>query len=241
MDSANDLEAIGISPKRRRGWAVFSLILAIAIGGFVLGYYVPLYRAHARLLTEYQGQSKESKLQRQQLISTVETLKEVSEQKDQLSEVVRKEQEAATAAKSRAEALYQSLQAPLKRYLSKGWLKLEQNEQDVRATLLGPALVSADGEGVTAQGKKALCLVATALKSTNLSIVVRSLGVRTQDDTAWAVAATRAADAARVLGETCAFDASRIEVRLTKPTTDPSGTVVLLELGPRPSPSTSGK
>ena len=235
MDSKDDLAAIGISPHRGRGWRVLSGILLVGMATFTTAYYLPLYRAHAALRQEYRTLSSQANTQHKQLTDTLDTLKQVSTERDHLHEIAGNQRRNSDALLPQAESLEHDLQTSLKKYLGQGKLQLVRQSEKLRITMASPLLVAATGADLTDAGKKALCLVGGTIKSADVRVVVEGYGAGSmpRNTAAWQVAATRAGNAAQLLGESCGVDSSRIEVQVSNPMPSPDGTAILLEITPR--------
>jgi chemotaxis protein MotB len=214
LTEADDLAAVGVSRHRGRGWKILSGLLLIGVAAFVVAYYLPLYRAHALLRNEYKTKSAEASTFRQQLVDTVATLKQTTDELSKLQSEANKQQKSIDALATRCEQLERRLQAPLKKFLGKGRLGVERLHDKLRLTLPAPAMVAATGGDLTDFGKKALCALGAALKDSNAQVSIQGLGVTPNDKsgTAWEPAATRAGNAAQLLSKTCGLDPSRIEV-----------------------------
>lgn len=229
LTDADDLSAIGISKSHGRGWKVFSGLLFVGAGAFVAAYYLPLYRAHSKLVTEYQTASTQASTFHQQLTDTIGTLNHTTEECDKLRTEVRKQNKEAEALAGRAERLERSLQPALKKFLGKGKLTLERNKEQLRVALAAPAAVAATGGDLTDFGKKALCAVGASLKDADTHVVVLGLGVAPNEksDNAWQLAAARAGNAAQHLSKSCGVESSRIKVAVSAAPPPTSGPAVL--------------
>ena len=227
MDSKDDLAAIGISPHPGRGWRILSGVLLVGTLTFAAAYYLPLYRAHASLTKEYRALSNQANTQHKQLLDTLDTLKQVSTERDQLNEIARKLQRTSEILTPQAEGLERVLRNALKKYLGQGKLQLVRKSEKLSITLASPALVAATGADLTDAGKKALCLVGATIKSASVGVAVGG------NASAWKLATARAGNAAQLLGESCGVDSSRIEVRVSSPAPSADGTAIILEITPR--------
>jgi hypothetical protein len=238
MDSTDDLAAIGVSPHRGRGWRILSGLLLVGTVTFAAAYYLPLYRAHATISHEYRTLSKLSTTQRKQLADTIESLNQVSTERDQLRDAAQLRQKSIDVLTPHAESLEHDLQAPLKKYLTKGKFQMERRHERLRVALFSP-LLAAGAAGAAGDwsdaGKKALCELAIALKTADVSIVAQGLGVAAQAKTApaWKLAAARAGSAAQLLSESCGIESARIKVQVDSLTPNPEGAAVILEITPK--------
>jgi flagellar motor protein MotB len=235
LDSTDDLAAVGISPHRGRGWRVLSGILFVGAATFAVAYHLPLYRAHAALSREYLTLSTQANTQHKQLTETLDTLKQISTERDRLNETASKLQKSSDTLAPQAETLERSLQAPLKKYLGPGKAQLSRQKEKVQLALANPALVASTGADLTDAGKKTLCLLGGTLKSADVHIVVHGYGSPSlpKKTAVWQIPALRASNAAQLLSESCGLDASRIEVSVGSSSPSPQGVAIQLEITPR--------
>lgn len=235
LTETDELAAVGVSRNRGRGWKILSGLLFVGSVTFVFAYYVPLYRAHALLRSEYKTASTEAANFRKQLVDTVATLNQTNDECDKLRGEVRRQEKDTGALASRTERLERSLQAPLKKFQGKGRLSLSRQQEKLRVTLAAPALVAPTGGDLTDFGKKALCALGSSLKDSDVHVVVQGLGVGPTDKagSAWQVAATRAGNAAQLLSKSCGVDSSRIEVTVNAAASAQDGEAVALEITPK--------
>lgn len=235
LESTDDLAAIGVSPHRGRGWRIVCGILLVGAATFAVAYYLPLYRAHAALSREYLTLSTQSKTQHEQLTETLDTLKQVTTERDHLNETASKQQKAGDTLAPQAESLERSLQSSLKKYLNPSVARLTRQKEKLHLDLASPALVASAGADLTDAGKKTLCLVGNAIKSADVHVIVRGYGAKSlpKKVSAWQIAALRAGNAAQLLSESCGVEASRIQIVVANLTPDSDGTAAQVEIGPR--------
>jgi len=234
MDSTDDLAAIGISPHRGRGWRILSGILFVGTATFAAAYYLPLYRAHASLSHEYRTLQSQATLQHKQLADTVDTLKQISSERDKLSEIAGKTQATRNTLAPQTENLERSLQAPLKKFLGTGKMKMQRQAEKLSISLASPTFVPAAGAELTDSGKKAICLIGGVVKSADVHVAVKGYAATTPlKNGAWPSALSRAGNVAQLLSESCGVDMSRIAALAENPSPGPDGTAVLLEITPK--------
>jgi hypothetical protein len=145
MDSNDDLAAIGISPHRGRGWRILSGVLLVGTATFAAAYYLPLYRAHASLSREYRALQSQASAQHEQLTETLDTLKQISSERDKLKEIAGKLQATRSALTPQAEGLERDLQTPLKKFVGTGKMKLKRQFEKLSITLASPTFMPAVG------------------------------------------------------------------------------------------------
>jgi flagellar motor protein MotB len=235
LAETDDLSEFNLSPHRGRGWKIFSGLLFMVTAAFVAGYYVPLYRAHALLRAEYKATSSEAATFRKQLEATVAAFDHTTGECSNLREELRRQTKDTEAILARAERIERMLQTPLKKYQGKGKVQMERQREKLRISLAAPALIAAKGATLTEFGKKALCAIGGSLKNSDVRVVVQGLWVESTDkaNSAWLLAAARAATAAQQLTESCGVDASLVDVAVSASANAIDGNAVALEIAPR--------
>jgi flagellar motor protein MotB len=235
MDSNDDLAAIGISPHRGRGWKILSGVLLVGTATFAAAYYLPLYRAHSSLSREYKTLQSQASAQRQQLTETLDALKQLSSERDRLSEIAGKLQATRNTLTPQAESLERDLQVPLKKFVSTGKLQIRRRSEKLSITFASPTFIAAAGAELTDAGKKAICLIGGVIKSADVHVDVKgyTAATPTKSGTGWQSALLRAGNVAQLLSESCGVDASRIEAHTGNPMPGPDGAAVMLEVTPR--------
>ncbi len=235
MDSKDDLAALGISPHRGRGWRILSGVLLVGTATFAAAYYLPLYRAHAALSREFRTLQNRANTQHRQLSDTLDTLKQVSSERDKLSEIAGKLQATRNALTPQAEGLERDLQGSLKKFIGTGKMQLKRQSEKLIIVLASPAFMPTAGAELTDAGKKAICLIGGVIKSADVHVAVRGYAAVTQlkNGAAWPSALSRAGNVAQLLSESCGVDASRIEALAENPLPGPEGAAVMLEIAPK--------
>ncbi len=233
LDSSVDIAAVGLAPNRGRGWRILSGVLFAAAATFAAAYYLPLYRAHATLNQEYRTLSTEASTQHKQLEDTLDTLKQVSAERDQLNQIAGSKKNTATLARD-AETLERDLQAALMKFVGKGKLQISRDKEKVLLSLSAPALAQSASGDLTDSGKKVLCQVASVVKKGNSHVEV--LGYATpvagNPAAAWKTAAVRAATAAQLVSESCGVDARRVDATVHEPTKVNEDVLIAVEITP---------
>ena len=234
LDSKDDLAALGVSPHRGRGWRILSGLLFVAAATFAGAYYMPLYRAHSTLSREYRTLSNQASTQHKQLTETLDTLKQVSAERDRLNTIAGTKQKSSETLTPQSANLERDLQTPLKKFIGPGKLQMTRHKETLRVILSSPTLVPAAGSDLTDTGKKAVCLIGTALKSADIHISIQGYGTATQPRgaPAWKLAAARAAATAQFLSESCGVDPNRVEVLVRDQSHASGDAAVLLEITP---------
>lgn len=232
LAEADDLSAaVGISAHRGRGWKVFSGLLLVGAAAFVVAYYVPLYRAHGKLRGEYQVATSQASTFRQQLNDAVGALNQVTQERDKLQQEVRQQNKAAEDLAQRGERIERALQPALKKFIGKGKLSVERSKETLRVALGSPSVINATSGDLSDFGKKALCAVGTALKTTSAHVRVLGLGVEpSKAEPPWQLTATRAGAAAQHLTKSCGISSSQVEAMVRADGSAPAGAVILLEV-----------
>jgi len=232
LDGNDSLPEASLSPNRGRGWKILSGVLFVATATFAAAYYLPLYRAHGSLSREYRTLSTEAKTQHKQLEDTLDTLKLVSAERDQLNQVAGPKQKNSAVATRDAESLERELQGALKKFIGKGKLQLSRENDKLHLTLSSPALVSAATGDLTDLGKKSLCQLGTIVKSKPMHVSVQGFAapVAGNSPAAWKLAGVRAATAAQLISESCGVDPRRVEAKLSEPTNVTDDVVLAVEI-----------
>lgn len=223
--------AVGVSPNRGRGWKVFSGLCVVATAAFVVAYYVPLYRAHSKLRDEYRVATSQASTFRQQLSDAVGTLNQATEERDKLRSEVRQQGKQADDLVQRAERIERSLQPALKKFSGKGKLSVERDKEKLRVVLWTPGFASATSADLSDFGKKAVCAVASALKTSSAHVRVLGVGVEpTKADSPWQLAASRAGSTAQHLGKSCGLSSAQIEATVRAESSAPAGAAITLDI-----------
>jgi flagellar motor protein MotB len=233
MDSSDDLAAIGISPHRGRGWKILSGVLLVGTATFAAAYYLPLYRAHSSLSREYRTLQSQANGQHKQLTETLDALRQISTERDKLSEIAGKLQATRNTLTPQAESLERDLQAPLKKFIGTGKLQIKRKSEKLSITFASPTFIAAAGSELTDAGKKAICLIGGVVKSADVQIDVRGYAATALPKNSWQTAVSRAGNVAQLLSESCGVDPSHIEVRASNPMPGPDGAAVVLEITPK--------
>jgi chemotaxis protein MotB len=223
--------AVGASQNQGRGWKVFSGLLVVATAAFVAAYYVPLYRAHDKLREEYRVATSQASTFRQQLSDAVGTLNQATEERDKLRSEVRQQSKQTDDLEQRAERIERNLQPALRKFSGKGKLSIERDKEKLRVALWAPGFTNATSADLSDFGKKALCAVGTALKTSSAHVKVLGLGIEsTKADSPWQLAASRAGTAAQHLGKSCGLSSTEIEAAVRVDTSAPAGAVLAMEI-----------
>lgn len=226
--------AVGVTRRSGRGWKVLAAVLSVSALAFVFGYYVPLYRAHALLTNQYRKQMDEARKQRQQLTETIETLKLVVAERDQLAETQRREQKDQESTVQRNGKLDENLRAALKKFLGKGKVLLVRQGATLALDFESPAMLGQGTADVTVLGKQALCALAGPLKKTNAKLVVVGGGITAppKSEYSFPLAAGRASNVSKHLSEVCGIEVGQLEIRAKSSDSKPTlGVEVQVSMG----------
>ena len=231
MDSID--EFVLRSAKRGRGWRIFSILLLVGAATFVLAYYLPLYKAHAALRGQYRNLSREATTQRGQLTQTLDTLKQVATERDQLSESSRKQKEAGSALETQLVSLEKELRTQLKKFIGPGKLDMELQKGKIRFALASPALIAPTGGTITEPGKSVISVIGAAAKSASLGIHIYSAAAdaAAKQKPEWQISALCAGNAAAHLVDKCGFDSKQIELRVA-PSRPKADAALVIEIAP---------
>ena len=233
LDGSVDVAEMTLAPNRGRGWRILSGVLFVAAATFAAAYYLPLYRAHSSLNREYRTLSTEAGTQHKQLEDTLETLKQVSAERDRLNSLAGSKKDTAAQVRD-AESLERDLQAALKKFVGNGKLQVSRDKEKLVLSLSAPALVQTTSGDLTDAGKKVLCQFAGSVKSgnTHLTILGYAASVAGNPAAAWKMAAVRAASAAQLVSESCGVDPRRVNATVHEPTKLNDDVLIAVEVTP---------
>ncbi len=233
MDSID--EFVMRSAKRGRGWRIFSTLLLVGSVTFAVAYYLPLYRAHAALTGQFRHLSREATTQRGQLTQTLDTLKQVATERDQLSESSRKQQDASRTLATQLESLERELRTQLKKFIGPGKLDLQLQKDKIRFALASPALIANTGGSITEPGKSVICIIGAAAKSADLGVHVYAAAVQgaAKHGPEWQISALRAGNAAQHLVDKCGVESKQIELHVG-PFESKADAALIIEIAPSP-------
>ncbi len=229
MDSINELAAV--SANRGRGWRVFAGVLLVGVATFAAAYYLPLYRAHAALTGKYKTLSQEATLQRKQLTETIDTLKQVEDERNQLSALSRKAKESAATVSTQFESLERELRKQLKKYIGPGKLQVERQNDKLHFKLDSPALVAPTGGALTEAGKSVVCIIGAGAKASNLGVRVHAPADPAAGKNEWLTPAVRAGNASQLLVTKCGFDSKLLSIGVS-PATPKTEAALLIDIVP---------
>jgi chemotaxis protein MotB len=209
--TAAELRAMGVSTSPGRGWRILALLVLIGGATFMAAYYLPLYRAHGQLNSEYAKLSKAATSDRQKLADTVKALQSVSSQRDELEKGPRAER----ARAERMSSVSRELELKLSAASAKKLIQIDSRGGMVNVMLTGSSLFSRNGAELNAAGKSLLCLVSSSpTRGRSLRYEVwaqqsSAKGAASGLQTAVALAGSAAA----TLAESCKVDPGAITVR----------------------------
>jgi chemotaxis protein MotB len=221
--TAEQLKAMGVSTNPGRGWRILALLVVMGAATFLAAYYLPLYRAHGQLSTEYAKLSKAATSDRQKLADTVKTLQSVSNQRDELVSERRAADKEDSARAPRMSRVGRELEAKLSAASAKKLIHVEPQGGALNVLLTGSSLFTRNGAELSAAGKSLLCLVSNTAGS--LRYDVRALATPSPPGTTRGAglqtAAALAGSAAGTLADSCHVDPDEIVVRAS--TEQPKG------------------
>lgn len=191
-------------------------VLFVGCGTFALAYYLPLNRAHHALADDHAKLRSELTSVQQKLTKAESDLKEVTAKRDELDDVVKK-QEAKTSGRSEdATTLKSALGAAVDKLAKKKLAVVGSDGSGTRVALAASALFTTGKVEVSSGGVATLCAVAKAAGSRSLHVI----GVATDDDipallkpkysSAWGYTSAAAAEVASTLREKCSVTGSKL-------------------------------
>jgi flagellar motor protein MotB len=211
-DSQIDLNSLGVRRSRGGGWKTVLVLLGlIGAGTFVLGYYLPLHRAHAALTAQHQALSGKAQSAAAALKNAQTELSTTKDKRDELERAQHEIQTAKTKDMAKLELVKTSLGTKLEKLTSKGQAAITLSDNRLFVSLAESMLFAGQKPEVSARGKSVLCDIAksTAQNPLRVSSVVgteASLG----DESVWGYTAAHAAGVAQALQEGCGVTTSRL-------------------------------
>jgi flagellar motor protein MotB len=206
------------APKRSRAWPMLGGLLLVGSVGFVVSYYLPLFRAHQTLNKEYVRLAGHSREQGEKLEQTVAALRRTASERDELKAKREKEALELAAGRQSLASLEKELRVELADALTKKLVVVSGSDQAVEIALQSASLFRRDAAAPTPQGQELLCRIAKVLSAHQAKASV--LGSATLADTqqralkafpsAWHLGAARGASAAEALTEKCGTSGERV-------------------------------
>jgi len=192
------------------------LVRLLGIGALTLAgaYYVPLYRAHRELTTDFAALSQEHDTDAKSVADLKAQLATATATRDALQSKTGKADARATAAHAGAEQLRATLTTKLAGPASHGALAISSKDDHALVTFPAAALREADGVEVTPAASASLCDVARSVAASGATIrvvdyVAPDVAPSAQDS-AWVRASERGANVAHTLEGPCRFPASHL-------------------------------
>jgi hypothetical protein len=131
---------------------------------FVVGWYWPLYRAHAALRAEYAKASDTSRELRSQLERTIKVLETTTKGRDALQQA-REGREAAEQERARViDSLFDDVSKELEKFINAKMVTVEKTGLTLTVTLQNQRLQKIEEIDLTRDGKKVVCKAVSALK-----------------------------------------------------------------------------
>lgn len=231
----DDVAAAMVPRKRGKVLRVLGFLLLLAMAALLLGYYVPLYRAHLALTTQYRNLATQSAEQRRQLTGSIETLKRISEERDALAVQARTHTKQEEGAALQADHLDRDIETGMKKFFGKGRIEKRREGAVMKLSLSAPVVLGIGTAALTDFGKKALCALAVPLKTSSARVRITGFGVLAQPKGkfSFALGAARAANIATQLTETCTLapEAIEIDVGQTGASVDRAAEIVVTAKG----------
>jgi hypothetical protein len=193
-------------------------VLLVGCGTFAFAYYVPLYRAHASLVSDHaklRGELEGAQSAAKQAQNEAKTLRE---QKDELQAEKDKSDSAKRSAGAGAESTRSAVLAAVDKAVKKKQAVAAVEESGVRAGIAPSFLLAAGKLDVSGAGKDALCALAKASGSSILRVsavaangdVPAALNAKVPNG--WAYAGAAAAAVADALETKCSVPRARISL-----------------------------
>lgn len=210
--------AVSNAPRPSRVWPILGGLLLLGSAGFVVSYYLPLYRAHETLNVAYVKLANTGREQQEQFTQTVAALKRTAAERDELKAEQGGQRLSGEAAKKALSNLEKELQSELGTFIDKKLVTLQASEQSIEVQFQSPTLFKNDSAAATPAGKALICSVAKAAGKSAIQFAV--LGSATPSDakqrtlkvfpSAWHLSVARGAGAAQALAESCKVPVSSI-------------------------------
>ncbi len=218
-DDEVELKAFGgnLRPSGGSRWKNVLLgLCAVGAATFVLGYYLPLYQAHAKLTSDHRSLRQKSQAAGQSLQKAQTELSAASVARDKLQGEQTQREQSQKAAVAKLSAIQSELGPKLEKLAKKGAL-LELSGTRLAVGLSEGLLFVPQKAELSPRGKSVLCEVAKASGAAPLrvSAVIGSSGdvapmVPAEFKSAWAFSSARAASVADALETKCGVPAAKL-------------------------------
>jgi chemotaxis protein MotB len=228
----DDLDGIGnnFGQPRAGRWKVVLLSLGlIGAATFVLGYYLPLYRAHEALTAEHQALAAKAKSAAGALKVTKDELSTTKDRRDELESARHERETAEKARHSKLELVKASLASKLQRYTQKDQAAVTLSDGRLFVSLSESLVFGPKNADVSGRGKSVLCDIAktTTQNPLRVSSVITGqadAAPELKDDfkTVWTHTSAHAAGAAQTLENSCGVNGSRLTA-IGQGSTQPAG------------------
>jgi len=235
-DSDPDLAAFVGKPRRKlsilKAWPQ---LLGVAGLTFVLGYYVPMYRAHESLTKQHAVAAQRMVQLSGNLDETQAKLNKTEEERRTLAARLDEVDAQRSSEAGRLDSLKQSLESGLAKAIRTNAVRLESSQHLVAVALDAKDVFAAGKPDVTPKAKNLLCDVARAAGDRKLHLAVTAdeappAASRRFVRDARAYAAIRASSVAEVLEKTCRVPSSRIETAGALGSAAGKGSIVRFEI-----------
>jgi chemotaxis protein MotB len=217
-ESDVDLLALQTGARQETRWGrVFVAILIIAMITFVAAYYVPMFRAHKALVTEFKELMAKYRAMDEKLAETRRLLDKESKEKHRLKAHQEERQAANKAAQAKLETQKATLGKQLSKEAGKGDAQVELSPDAVRVTLANDLVFKSHTLTIPQGGSKRLCEIAQntsgPLRLTALAKAdePKSVLLAARYPTVRALTAARAATAAADLEQRCPVATAQLQ------------------------------
>lgn len=182
---------------------VVAAVSLLGLVGLLLGYYVPLRKAHMLLNEKYRGSHSELSGTADQLKKTTEDVVSLQSERDSLKEAAEKTEQEKKAAEERVAKVNQELEEALSSFLKTKTVSIEKRGAESVIRVDDKALFGAKDTTPSRQGVKVVCAVAKAIKALSVKADVEVSGHTTAEKvpvvfrrdypSVWQLSAARAA------------------------------------------------
>lgn len=191
-------------------------VLFVACSTFALAYYLPLNRAHHALADDHAKLRTELTSVQQKLTKAEADLKEASAKRDELDELVKKQEQKSSGQAQDASTLKSSLASAVDKLAKKKQAVVGSDAAGARVALAAGAVFTTGKVEVSSGAVSTLCAVAKAAGGRSIHV----LGISTDDDipallkpkfaSAWGYTSAAAAEVASTLHDKCSVPGSKL-------------------------------
>jgi len=235
----SDLLEMGVKRKRNFSWSALLLVLTlVATGGFVVSGYLPLYRAHATLQSEYSALAPKARELDDALVATKAELEKVDKRREELQDAEDARANVRKTGKENFKELKTILADELAKPIFRKQVVVLYGPTRLRVKFKG-GLFKPNSVDISPAGQKDLCKVAAAIeKKQKLEVTVVGHTAKdavptalTKDfDNSWQYTSAVAGSVAGVMTEACKFPTDRLSALGVADRRSKAGDGVTLEI-----------